>query len=667
MNQPASKGYRVVIVGGGGTGAALAHDLALRGFHVCLFERGELTSGTTGRHHGLLHSGARYAVYDRQIAARCMRENSILRRLAGDCIEANGGLFVSLHGDDPHYEEQFMEGCLAAKIPTRAVDGAEARRYEPNLSADINRAVVVPDASFDAMRLPLRFFATAVANGALVQNFTSVTAIETSGGTVVAVITRRADGREQRIKCDMVINAAGVWGGLVAAMAGASVDVSPQPGSMLAVKGRLVNMVINRLGPPSGGDIILPKRRLTIVGATQWAGNDLELSTAPAQDIQQVRASGTVLLPQFGKSKTHAAWAACRPLYGTTGGQGFQMSRNYHCLDHAQTDGIEGLISITGGKATVIRAMAESAADLICHKMGVDAPCCTETEPLRSHRDYWRNTSPPQPTPRKYHTLTASVHQHQQPTATASVHQHQQPTTTASVHQHQQPTTTASVHQHQQPTTTITIAIGGESYELPRRDGTTVLDALEWLRSHHHPDLLYRHSCHHGSCGTCSMLVNGEKRLACLTALSDLPTDEPIELSPLPMYDLVGDLAITPHRLFRDFPAESTYLRDVGQNSNSGTPPPEAENWQRLEDCIECGLCLPSCPVADKFMGPAALAAYNRERINRPAREKEILTAVSQDNGVGMCVRALNCSRVCPTGVAPAKQIFELRQRLDQA
>ena len=58
----------VLIVGGGGTGGALAHDLALRGVHVTLVERGELTSGTTGRHHGLLHSGGRYAVNDRESA-----------------------------------------------------------------------------------------------------------------------------------------------------------------------------------------------------------------------------------------------------------------------------------------------------------------------------------------------------------------------------------------------------------------------------------------------------------------------------------------------------------------------------------------------------------------------------------------------------------------------
>jgi glycerol-3-phosphate dehydrogenase len=72
----------VVIVGGGGTGGALALDLVLRGLRVTLVERGEITSGTTGRHHGLLHSGARYAVNDAESAVECIEENQLLRRVA---------------------------------------------------------------------------------------------------------------------------------------------------------------------------------------------------------------------------------------------------------------------------------------------------------------------------------------------------------------------------------------------------------------------------------------------------------------------------------------------------------------------------------------------------------------------------------------------------------
>ena len=73
---------RVLIVGGGATGGGLAHDLALRGLRVTVVERGEVTSGTSGRHHGLLHSGARYAVGDREAGLECIRENMILKRIA---------------------------------------------------------------------------------------------------------------------------------------------------------------------------------------------------------------------------------------------------------------------------------------------------------------------------------------------------------------------------------------------------------------------------------------------------------------------------------------------------------------------------------------------------------------------------------------------------------
>ena len=85
----------VLIIGGGGTGGALAHDLALRGLRVTLVERGEFTSGTTGRHHGLLHSGARYAVNDRESAVECIEENRLLRKIAPGSFEENDGLFVA--------------------------------------------------------------------------------------------------------------------------------------------------------------------------------------------------------------------------------------------------------------------------------------------------------------------------------------------------------------------------------------------------------------------------------------------------------------------------------------------------------------------------------------------------------------------------------------------
>ena len=87
MERSSPPSAHVLIIGGGGTGGALAHDLALRGVKVTLVERGELTSGTTGRHHGLLHSGGRYAVNDQESAIECIEENRILRTIAPGSFE----------------------------------------------------------------------------------------------------------------------------------------------------------------------------------------------------------------------------------------------------------------------------------------------------------------------------------------------------------------------------------------------------------------------------------------------------------------------------------------------------------------------------------------------------------------------------------------------------
>ncbi|MDO9794822.1 FAD-dependent oxidoreductase, partial [Glaesserella parasuis] len=86
----------VIIIGGGATGAGIARDCALRGIDCILLERRDIATGATGRNHGLLHSGARYAVNDRESATECIEENKILRRIARHCIDETEGLFITL-------------------------------------------------------------------------------------------------------------------------------------------------------------------------------------------------------------------------------------------------------------------------------------------------------------------------------------------------------------------------------------------------------------------------------------------------------------------------------------------------------------------------------------------------------------------------------------------
>ena len=108
--------HRVLVIGAGSSGAAIAHDLSLRGVDVTVVERGEVASGTTGRNHGLLHSGARYAVKDPESATECIVERDILARIAPEVLELNGGLFVAVDDAGLAYREPFLEACARAGI-----------------------------------------------------------------------------------------------------------------------------------------------------------------------------------------------------------------------------------------------------------------------------------------------------------------------------------------------------------------------------------------------------------------------------------------------------------------------------------------------------------------------------------------------------------------------
>ncbi len=380
----------ILIIGGGGTGAALAHDLILRGFTVTLVEKGSLLGGTTGRHHGLLHSGARYAPHDPDTARECYAENQILRRLAPRAVEPNGGLFVALDDRDMDFCKQFVHSCTAAGIPTRLLSAGQALQLEPALNPDLKGAVQVPDATMDAWRLPLHFLAAAHAGGARILPFHRVEGLVLNGRQVAgARVQDIRCGRLKTVSADLVVNAAGPWAAKTAELAGLQVPVRPGPGVMFSVAGRLTHMVLNRLQPAGEGDILVPQRNLTVIGTTAWLADDPDRVVLPADHVRRLRKLGSLLIPAIARAPRHAAWCASRPLI-QSGVQSdpLRISRGFACIDHMPRDGLEGFISVIGGKATTLRAMAQQAADVICAKTGRSVACRTADTPLPPYRQF---------------------------------------------------------------------------------------------------------------------------------------------------------------------------------------------------------------------------------------------------------------------------------------
>lgn len=207
---------------------------------------------------------------------------------------------------------------------------------------------------------------------------------------------------------------------------------------------------------------------------------------------------------------------------------------------------------------------------------------------------------------------------------------------------------------------------GFQTFEVEVEADGTVLDALETIRLHQDGTLMYRHSCHHSCCGTCACRINGTEGLLCLTRVRDVP-DAPITLEPLRNFPVIGDLVVDMTAFYAHIRADWEYLKTL--KPSEGEPADTAALLQRLEDCIECGCCVSACPVMldnDQFMGPAALAALHTELLKHPEQADALLAEAAGEHGERWCDRAIACSRVCPTGVAPARHIAQLRTLIQQ-
>jgi glycerol-3-phosphate dehydrogenase len=380
-----------IIIGAGFTGVATAHDLALRGFDVTVVERGPIANGTSGRTHGLLHSGGRYCVKDQEAGRECIEENLILRKIAPEIIEKTEGLFVALTNEDLSYGESFTEGAEACGIELEELSKEETLKIEPNLNPDLLLSFKVPDGTFDPLRLALAFAATAKANGAKFQLYTEVEELLLDGqGNVTGIkFWDRTEDIRGELQGDVVVNATGAWAGQITAKANANVPISPTPGIMVAYDQRLVQRTINRLTQPSDGDIILPQRRMVVVGTTSYEVDDPDYIPVIEDQIQLMLDTGAALIPAIRQTKPRGIYTATRPLIGASS-EGRSLSRTFKCYDHKETDNVDGFVTITGGKATTLRVMAEKTTDIVCAKLGINAPCQTVETPLLSYREFYR-------------------------------------------------------------------------------------------------------------------------------------------------------------------------------------------------------------------------------------------------------------------------------------
>ncbi len=381
-----SERFDVLVVGGGATGCGLLRDLAMRGARVLLVEQGDLCHGTSGRFHGLLHSGARYVVRDPEAAVECIHENRVLRRIAAGCVEDTGGIFAWLRDDPDDYPPQFLAGCRAAGIDCEEIPVAQARREEPLLNPVTTRVFRVPDASVQSFDLARANMGAAVADGAEVRLRTRLSGVVLEQGRVVAAeLTAAAGGSPTRVEIGCLVSAAGIWAGRVARLAGDDIAMAPGWGVMVIMNQRLCRQVVNRCRPPGDADIVVPVGTVSIAGTTDHTEDTLEDYPITRREVREVIEGGAELLPAIEEGRVLRVFAGARPIYDPAAAQGGTgsryLSRRHTVIDHAE-HGIENLVSIVGGKLTTYRLMAEDTADVVAAKLGLTARCRTAEEPL---------------------------------------------------------------------------------------------------------------------------------------------------------------------------------------------------------------------------------------------------------------------------------------------
>jgi succinate dehydrogenase / fumarate reductase iron-sulfur subunit len=209
-----------------------------------------------------------------------------------------------------------------------------------------------------------------------------------------------------------------------------------------------------------------------------------------------------------------------------------------------------------------------------------------------------------------------------------------------------------------------------DTYFVDRDDcGPMILDGLLWIKNKVDPTLTLRRSCREGICGSCSMNIGGANTLACTKGMDDYTGA--ISVYPLPHMPVIKDLVPDLSTFYEQHRSIEPWLKTV-------SPMPEKERLQTRDDrekldglyeCILCACCSTSCPSywwnGEKYLGPAVLLQAYRWLIDsRDEAAEERLDNLEDPFKLYRCHTIMNCAKVCPKGLNPAKAIAEIKQMM---
>jgi glycerol-3-phosphate dehydrogenase len=387
--------WDVVVIGGGATGAGVAVDAASRGYSVLLLERHDFGKGTSSRSTKLAHGGVRYlARGDVALVREALRERGLMRQNAPHLVHERAFIVPSYARWTTLYYGLGLTvyNLLSGRQkfgPTRRLSKADTLARVPTLNANrLRGGIVYYDGQFDDARLLINLVTTATEHGATVLNYARVTELtRTTSGRITGVRFRDEEtGGELAVAARVVVNATGAFCDGVRRLAEptAAQMVTPSQG---------IHLVFSRSFLPGDAAFVVPKtpdgrvmfaipwHSHTLIGTTDVAVPDAHLEPVPTErEIEYVlETAGRYLQKPPTRADVLSTFAGIRPLVRTGGKNTAALSR-----DHTIRVDDSGLLTITGGKWTTYRNMAEDCVNRAAElgQLG-RRPCVTRA--LRIH------------------------------------------------------------------------------------------------------------------------------------------------------------------------------------------------------------------------------------------------------------------------------------------
>jgi len=354
---------RILVIGAGITGLFTTLYLSENGYDVTLVDRGDISGGTSGKFHGMIHSGSRYSTNDIESARECIGENAKFYGMASDFIDNTGGYFVALNEEEEKFGDRIMEGNRKCGIETLEVDPKIfLRDIEPRVSKNARRVFRVPDKVVHSYEISVAVAAESVMKSAKIFTYSSIKPKEDGSVTI-------SDGTNTRNEnFDTIINTAGPWAGNVSEMFGSDeLKIMPTLGYMVVYQSRFVNSVINRMRPPSDGDIFVPYGGSTILGTLAIVTDDPDNPQVEEEDIKDMVEEGKLLIPGIAGIKYSRTYYSSRPLIEDSSGNARSTTRDFKIMQSSENS---KLISVAGGKFTTGRLMGEEILKTVCSRNG---------------------------------------------------------------------------------------------------------------------------------------------------------------------------------------------------------------------------------------------------------------------------------------------------------